>query len=69
MTGEIKIKKQLVKVGKMSTGEANAAHVYKGFEVGTQENGWHVQPFGQNAYYVGKTIADALETIEMISEA
>jgi len=63
MNGTQKIKKTLVTTGKMTEGEANAAHVWKGYHFATGENGWHVEPFGKNAYYVGRTIADAIETI------
>jgi hypothetical protein len=62
-TAKEQIEQALITSGTMTEGEANAARIFKGFDAGTGENGWHVEPFGKVAYYVGATIAEAVETI------
>ena len=66
MSVAYKIQKALKSI--MTDGEANACHVFKGYEMGTGQNGWHYTPFGRNSFYLGKNENDAMEHIEMISD-
>jgi hypothetical protein len=43
---------------------ANAAYISKGHSFSTHRNGWHIRPFGKNEYFIGYTIADALDFLE-----
>jgi hypothetical protein len=47
-------------------GEVNAAQVRKGYDVGTGRSGWHYQPFGETAQYMGKNLAEVQEYVEDI---
>jgi hypothetical protein len=48
-------------------GEVNAAQVWKGYDNGNGRAGWHYQPFGQNAQYMGKNLAEVQEYVEDVS--
>ena len=52
-------------------GTVNAAQVYKGTDYdGTGiRTGWFARLFGQTATYLGKSVSDALETIEQIASS
>ena len=52
----------------MSQDEANACVVWKGYDVATNETGWHCVPFGQTATFLGESLAEALEMIAQIAE-
>jgi len=54
----------------MSEGEANACRISKGFEYdgSQQRNGWHFTRFNSTPTYLGKSVTEALETIEQIAE-
>jgi hypothetical protein len=47
-------------------GEVNAAQIWKGYDVGTGRSGWHYQPFGQNAQYVGASVAEVKEYVRSV---
>ena len=51
----------------MPEGEANAAQVFKGYDMGTGQTGWHYTPFGGTAVFLGSNAAEALATIEDIA--
>lgn len=50
-------------------GKANAANIFKGYEVSTRQNGWHFIPFNGTAVFLGKNQGEAIETIEQIEES
>ena len=52
----------------MTEGEANACDIWKGYDVGTNEDGWHYVPFGRTATYLGKSKAEAMEFIEQVAD-
>jgi hypothetical protein len=54
--------------GIMSDGEANACRIWKGYDVGTGETGWHYQRFGQTATYIGVNVAEALATLDDMTQ-
>lgn len=47
-------------------GEVNAAQIWKGYDVGTGRIGWHYQPFGETAQYVGRNLNEVQEYVEDI---
>ena len=49
--------------GIMSAGEANACRIWKGYDMGTGETGWHYQKFGQTATFIGASLSEALATL------
>ena len=65
MTTEQQINQALKRI--MSEGEANACRIFKGFDWGTGQTGWHYIPFGQTAVFLGGNAAEAMETIEDIA--
>lgn len=65
MNAETQIRDALRKI--MTDGEANACRIWKGYDVGTGETGWHVQKFGQNATWYGDNLASVLESINDIA--
>ena len=52
----------------MSDGEANACRIWKGYDMGTGESGWHYQRFGQTATFIGSNVAEALATIDDMTQ-
>ena len=52
----------------MSEGEANACRIWKGYDIGTGETGWHYQRFGQTATFIGDNLAEALATISDMTQ-
>lgn len=66
MNAEQKIRKALN--GIMSSGEANACRIWKGYDVGTGETGWHYQQFGRTATFIGDNVTEAVEWIEALAE-
>ena len=64
MTVKSEIRQALKRI--MTEGEANACAIWKGYDIGTNRNGWHYVPFGQTATYLGKNKAEAMEFIEEI---
>lgn len=52
----------------MPDSEANACRIWKGYDVGTGETGWHYQKFGQTATFVGANLNEALATIDDIAQ-
>lgn len=69
MTGKEKIRKNLSKI--MSAGEANACRIDReyGYDGVNGRYGWFYTMFGENATYLGRTIRDALEMIDIIAES
>jgi hypothetical protein len=47
-------------------GEVNASRIWKAYDVGTGKNGWHYQPFGETAQYVGRDLNEVQEYVEDI---
>lgn len=47
-------------------GEVNAAQIWKAYDVGTGQNGWHYRPFGETAQYVGRNLNEVQEYVEDI---
>lgn len=45
-------------------GFVNSCAVWKGYDVGTNMNGWHYVPFGETARYLGKSLAEVKESLE-----
>jgi len=68
VTGKEEIRKALSKI--MDDGDANACAIRKGWDYdGTNtEYGWFYTQFGENATYLGRTVPDALEMIDIIAE-
>lgn len=54
--------------GIMSDGEANACRIWKGYDVGTGETGWHYQRFCQTAAFIGSNLAEALATLDDMTQ-
>lgn len=54
--------------GIMPDNEANACNIWKGYDVGTGETGWHYQRFGQTATFIGANLDEALATIGDIAQ-
>jgi hypothetical protein len=50
----------------MDVGEANACAVWKGYDVSTDSNGWHCVPFGRRPIFIGRSLREALEWVEMV---
>ena len=69
MNAKGKIQKTLRSI--MSDGEANACHVYKGFDYDgvRQASGWFYRPFNGTPVYLGKNESEALDTIEAIASS
>ena len=44
------------------------AYLYKSFCIGRQRYGWIAKPFNHNEIYLGKTLADALEAAEAMTD-
>ena len=65
MNAETRIRANLTRI--MPSGEANAAAVWKGYDVGTGQNGWHYVPFGKTAIFLGSNVTEALATIDDIA--
>jgi hypothetical protein len=53
----------------MTTGEANACNIFKGYDVSTGRTGWHFTRFGSTPTYLGKSETEALATIEDIHQS
>ena len=55
----------------MSDGEANACNVYKGYDYDgvRQASGWFYRPFNGTPVYLGKSVNEALDTIEAIADS
>lgn len=66
MTVKSEIREALRKI--MAEGDANACDIWTGYDVATDEEGWHYVPFGATAVYLGKNKAEALETIREIAD-
>ena len=50
------------------TGDVNAMTIWKGYDAGTMENGWHYKNFGRSdAQYMGKSVADVREYVEEVA--
>ena len=62
MIAESKIREALKAL--MDDGEANACRIWKGYDMGTGETGWHFAQFGQSATFIGDNLAEAIEWIE-----
>lgn len=60
-----KIREMLKKI--YPDGEVNASQVWKGYDNGTGRTGWHVQKFGENAQYMGKSVAEVAEYVEDVA--
>jgi len=58
-----KIKQALAKSGRWTQGDVNAMYIFKGYNVGTGRTGWHVVPFGLGVFYIGATVAEAVDDI------
>lgn len=54
--------------GIMSDGEANACRVWKGYDVGTGETGWHYEKFGKTATFIGANVIEALATLDDMTQ-
>ena len=65
MNGEKRIRKALREI--MEDGQINAAQVFKGHAYATPGYGWMLVKFGENAQYLGATVAEALAAIEDIA--
>ena len=65
MNAENRIRTALMAI--METGEANAAAIWKGYDVGTGQTGWHFVKFGQTATFLGSNLDEALATIDDIA--
>ena len=69
MDAQSKIRQAMKEI--YDSGTINAAQVYKGTDYGgaIQATGWWMKLFGQNPTYLGKSVAEALETIEQIHDS
>ena len=48
--------------------DVNAMQIWKGYDAGTGENGWHYKNFGRSdAQYLGKSVAEVREYIDEAS--
>ena len=46
-------------------GDVNAMQIWKGYDAGTDETGWHYKWFGRSeAHYMGKSVAEAREYVD-----
>ena len=54
----------------MDDGDANACQIYKGtdYDGAIQAYGWWYRPFNAQPVHLGKSISEALETIEAIAD-
>lgn len=48
--------------------EVNAMEIWKGYSASTGFHGWHIRPFGERAWFAGKSVAEVMRHIEEIKE-
>ena len=65
MNAKARIQEALKRI--MSEGEANACQIWKGYDAGTWQTGWHYEPFGRTATCLGNSVTEALQTIADIA--